>query len=83
MDNQIPVIPSRQNQSQRSNSQTKEENKPWFREGISLKMTAKGKYYWDINAYGDLLPSLIYKIKEIDNALRQEFPDYARQEDIE
>jgi hypothetical protein len=43
-------------------------------EGISLKMTAKGYYYWEINASGQLNQELISKLKEIDLILKQEFP---------
>lgn len=45
-----------------------------LQEGINLKMTAKGYYYWDINAYGDLSEAMIIRIKEIDRVLRGEFP---------
>ena len=45
-----------------------------LQEGINLKMTAKGYYYWEINTYGDLNAGLVEKIKQIDQILRQEFP---------
>lgn len=37
-------------------------------------MTAKGRYYWDINAFGELNQELVLKIKEMDRYLRSEFP---------
>ena len=37
-------------------------------------MTAKGKYYWDITAYGNLVEQ-VPKLKEIDRYLKEEFPD--------
>ena len=50
------------------------ETPSWLREGLNLKMTAKGYYYWEINSYGDLNAGLIGRIKEIDAVLRREFP---------
>lgn len=47
---------------------------PWYREGINLKMSAKGYYYWEINAYGDLDVGLVNRISKIDDILRKSFP---------
>lgn len=44
-------------------------------EGIDLKMTAKGRYYWDIQVYGDLDEGDVLRLKEIDTYLRREFPE--------
>lgn len=70
MNNIPPVQPASQKRQPE-----KESNTPaWLREGISLKMTAKGYYYWEINCYGDINAALIVRMKEIDGALRREFP---------
>lgn len=53
---------------------TTSEQPAWLREGINLKMTAKGYYYWEINSYGELNAGLVAKIKQIDNLLKAEFP---------
>lgn len=77
---EIPPIPSRnQNRTQTTQSSQGSENRfeekrPSLLEGITLKMTAKGRYYWDINAFGELNQELVLKIKEMDRYLRSEFP---------
>jgi hypothetical protein len=81
---EIPPIPSRQNPNIRQYSPIRqnniEEKKPNFVEGINLKMTAKGKYYWEIQAYGELNIGLVRKISAIDEYLKKEFPNNATTE---
>ena len=68
--NNIPPVPASQKRQPE-----KESNTPaWLRDGISLKMTAKGYYYWEINCYGEVNADLLAKIIAIDDALRREFP---------
>ena len=53
----------------------KTETPAWLREGVNLKMTAKGYYYWEINTYGTLNAGLIQKVKSLDTMLRSAFPE--------
>ena len=77
----IPPIPARTDASigrpgtSATGRRIEEEKKPGMVEGITLKMTAKGKYYWDIQVYGDLDEGDVLRLKEIDNYLRREFPE--------
>lgn len=52
-----------------------EERKSGMMEGITVKMTAKGKYYWDIQAYGELGQSLTQKVVDMNNNLKNAFPE--------
>jgi len=76
---EIPPIPGRNSQGVPGPTATgrkiEEEKKTGMVEGITLKMTAKGKYYWDIQVYGDLDEGDVLRLKEIDNYLKREFPE--------
>jgi hypothetical protein len=77
---EIPSIPPARSGSyptpavQSSSPNFSQDKKLNLVEGINLKMTAKGKYYWDINAYGDLDERLVFRISEMNRILKAEFP---------
>jgi len=62
----VPSVPSLQTDKERVKA---------LLEGITLKMTAKGRYYWDIQAYGALDEGLVLKLSETDKRLKTEFPE--------
>lgn len=66
MDPNVPSVPPVKPKSQRS--------EPWNREGINLKMTAKGYYYWEISVYGDVGPEMVKRLEELDDYLKKTFP---------
>ena len=84
MDPQNPVIPAKSANYLTTRSpllKTEERNKSPLLEGITIKMTAKGKYYWDIQAYGKLDENLVLKVSEINKFLIREFPNNSTNEE--